>query len=229
MNQIALLSLALLAGCGSASAQPSDPQVAQAEAPPPPPGPPAAPPPGETAPSLPTDPAAIDSAAPPPTTSPQPIAPPQAGAMQAGAAEGALPPLPSSAPQYAPAAAPLPGSVSAAPQEQETAPAQAQWVQSYPTGQWVFTSTYGWIWVPNGAATSAVEGVPYTYLYTPAYGWTWYVSPWGWGPYHYGGWVRHPWVVPGRRVGWVARPGVVVHLGGGRAVYRGGYRGRHRR
>jgi hypothetical protein len=95
---------------------------------------------------------------------------------------------------------------------QEVPPPQAHWVYSYPTGQWVFTSTYGWIWVPAGTATEAVDGTPYVYLYTPSYGWTWYVSPWGWGPYRYGVWVRHPWLPRGRY--WVARPHVVVRIGG---------------
>jgi hypothetical protein len=61
-----------------------------------------------------------------------------------------------------------------------------------------------------------MEGVPYTYLYTPAYGWTWYVSPWGWGPYHYGLWVRHPWHPVGLHGYWVARPGAAGRLGRGR-------------
>jgi hypothetical protein len=98
------------------------------------------------------------------------------------------------------------------PVDQEVPPPETRWVASYPTGQWVFTSTYGWIWVPAGSATEAVEGTPYVYLYTPAHGWTWYVSPWGWGPYHYGVWVRRPWLPRGRY--WVARPHVVVRMGG---------------
>jgi hypothetical protein len=60
-----------------------------------------------------------------------------------------------------------------------------------------------------------MEGVPYTYLYTPAYGWTWYVSPWGWGPYHYGLWARHPWHPVGLHGYWVGRPRAVVRLGRG--------------
>jgi len=60
-------------------------------------------------------------------------------------------------------------------------------------GRWVNTGESGWIWVPEDATTYAVDGVPYTYLYTPVYGWTWYASPWGWGPFFYGPWVSHPW------------------------------------
>jgi hypothetical protein len=107
-----------------------------------------------------------------------------------------------------------PSTAPAPPVAEEAAPPAAQWVYSYPTGQWVYTSGYGWVWVPAGSATTAVEGVPYTYLYTPAYGWTWYISPWGYGPYHYGVWVRHPFVPRGWHGRFVARPHVVVHLGG---------------
>jgi hypothetical protein len=87
----------------------------------------------------------------------------------------------------------------------------------------------GWVWVPAGSSVEVEEGVPYTYLYTPAYGWAWYVSPWGWGPYHYGGWVTHPWRPWGWRGGWVAHPHVVVRLGGWHGgVWRGGgYHGWH--
>jgi hypothetical protein len=80
------------------------------------------------------------------------------------------------------------------------------------------------MWVPNQAGNVVVEGVPYAYLYTPSYGWTWYVSPWGFGPYYYGVWVRHPWRPVGWRYGWVARPGVAVHIGG---YYHHGYYGGH--
>jgi hypothetical protein len=123
--------------------------------------------------------------------------------------------MPSSAPQYEPQPGADP-SAAPPPAAGEVPPPAAQWVYTYPTGQWVYTSGYGWVWVPAGSATTAVEGVPYSYLYTPAYGWTWYVSPWGWGPYHYGVWVRHPFAPRGYRGRWVARPHVVVHLGGGR-------------
>jgi hypothetical protein len=117
--------------------------------------------------------------------------------------------LPSQAPQYAPA-------------QPETPPPATQWTVTYPTGQWVYTVDYGWIWIPAGAVTTAVDDVPYTYLYTPAYGWTWYISPWGWGPYRYGVWVRHPWRPVGWRGPWVAHPRVVVRIGGG---YHGGWHG----
>lgn len=98
---------------------------------------------------------------------------------------------------------------STAPSVQATAAAPAT---PLPHGQWVYTSEYGWIWVPEGATTVAVDDVPYVYLYTPEYGWTWYVSPWGWGPFYVGEWVARPWH-PRVWHGWVAAPHVTVRLG----------------
>ena len=102
---------------------------------------------------------------------------------------------------------------------------------SYATGSWVYADGYGWMWVPREAGRVLVDDVPYVYLYTPMYGWTWYVSPWGPGPYYYGVWVHHPWRPVGWHGGWVARPHVVVRIGGGYHGYgHGGYRGGgHRR
>lgn len=135
---------------------------------------------------------------------PPPEAPPQQG--------------PSAQPETAPAAQ-APPAQAAPPPAQVAAPAAPapapSWVYSYPTGQWVYTTDRGWIWVPTGSTTTVFEGVPYAYLYTPAYGWTWYISPWGWGPYRYGAWVGHPWHPVGWHGGWIAHPHVVVRLGGG--------------
>ena len=98
------------------------------------------------------------------------------------------------------------------------------------SGQWVQTEGSGWIWVPNGATTYAVEGVPYTYLYTPTYGWTWYASPWGWGPYAYGPWVSSPFPFGFRAWGygaggWGWHGGWGGHGWGGRGFGGGGYHG----
>jgi hypothetical protein len=114
---------------------------------------------------------------------------------------------------------PPPPTEAPAPQPDEAqppppAPATAQTVYTYPTGSWVYTADRGWIWVPSGTTPTAVDGVPYSYLYTPAYGWTWYVSPWGWGGYRPGPWIAHPWHPVGWRGGWVAHPRVVVRMGG---------------
>jgi len=119
-----------------------------------------------------------------------------------------MPPLPSQAPVYgAPEpAAPVPPAY--APSGE--VPPASQWVRPYPEGQWVYTADYGWIWVPAGSVTTAVEGVPYAYMYTASFGWTWYLSPWGWGPYHYGGWVLHPHGWHGR---WGSPPHPPVHAG----------------
>jgi hypothetical protein len=152
---------------------------------------PAAPPPPPPAPAvepapLPEPYTAEASSATPPPGAEQPPPPPAASAAPP-------PPAPSEPPQGAASSDPL--------------------VASYPTGQWVYLAGQGWVWVPAGSTTTDMEGVPYTYLYTPAYGWTWYVSPWGWGPYHYGIWARHPWHPVGLHGYWVARPRAVVRLG----------------
>jgi hypothetical protein len=90
---------------------------------------------------------------------------------------------------------------------------ETRWVHSYSTGQWVYTSDYGWVWVPNGASSTLVDGVPYAHLYTRGHGWTWYVSPWGFGTYRYGEWVTHPWRPNGwHDSDWVAHPQVVTRI-----------------
>ena len=128
-------------------------------------------------------------------------------------------PLPEPYAQPAPPPTSLPDA--AAPPAAQTTPmpptAEAlPLVYAYPTGRWVYTVDHGWIWVPDGATTAEVEGMPYVYLYTLAFGWTWYVSPWGWGPYHYGLWFRHPWHPGGWHGYWVAHPRVIHRIGPGR-------------
>lgn len=81
-----------------------------------------------------------------------------------------------------------------------------------PSGQWVYTSQYGWIWIPYSNAYSYVPhdgyGEPWLYVYYPVYGWIWLSAPWiwgigpwpwfdVWGPTHFwwytAGWWRQPW------------------------------------
>lgn len=147
---------------------------------------------------------------PPPLPPPPgpPIAPiEEQEAPQAVAEAQGMPASPTPAPSTSPP--PPPGAQTAQPSA-ETPPPPA-----YSSGRWVYSDEYGWLWVPAGADTVEVEGVPYAYLYTPSYGWTWYVSPWGWGAYYYGPWVRHPWHPDGWRGHWVASPHVVVRIGPG--------------
>lgn len=75
------------------------------------------------------------------------------------------------------------------PQEPVAPPAENQPV---PEGQWVYTGTYGWVYMPWGEQyVNSPAGVQYPqqYVWYPAVGWTWLVSPWvwGWGPYPYYG------------------------------------------
>lgn len=73
-----------------------------------------------------------------------------------------------------------------------------------PQGQWVNTPEYGLVWIPAGAQSYAIGGMPHAYLYTQSYGWSWYASPWGWGPYAPAVVVHRPWPF-GFRV-WVHGP-----------------------
>lgn len=137
------------------------------------------------------------------------------------------PPQPAQPQQYAPAPQQSPPQQYApAPQQytppppQPAQPAANSWVYSYPSGQWVYSSDRGWIWVPAGASATLVDGVPYTYLYTAGSGWNWYVSPWGFGPYRFGAWARRPWYPPGWRGGWVASPRIRGRLGTPRGFRR---------
>ena len=72
-----------------------------------------------------------------------------------------------------------------------------------PYGVWRETSSYGYVWQPQGAERSR-SWRPYTngrWVYTDA-GWTWISEePFGWATYHYGRWARL------RGIGWVWVPG----------------------
>jgi hypothetical protein len=98
-----------------------------------------------------------------------------------------------------------------------------------PSGQWVYTDGYGWVWMPYEQSYTYVtpaEDDAYAYVYYPAGGWTWIRAPWviGIGPRPYWGpagpvrfvWYAHPWFHP-RRVYYYRRP-----------YYHRGYRGYRR-
>jgi len=92
-------------------------------------------------------------------------------------------------------------------------------VRVEPSGQWIYTSQYGWLWMPYAREYTYVSpdgGVAYEYAYYPRAGWRWVYAPWvlGWGPSPYWGyygprryvWYAHPWF----RVGVVHR-GPIYH------------------
>jgi hypothetical protein len=132
-------------------------------------------------------------------------------------------PAPSEAPPAAPQVVPPP------PQQSGLDGAVNQAQLAPPTaGQWVYTSQYGWVWMPYGAQYSyapAVAGAaPYAYAYYPAFGWRWLGAPWvgGWGPrpyfgpygaarfgWYHQGYVSHP--VYGYRPGFGYRPPPAYH------------------
>lgn len=68
-------------------------------------------------------------------------------------------------------------------------------------GEWIYTSTYGYVWKPYSSAISGYpDWSPYRYghwRWVPQFGWTWVNDePWGWATYHHGRWVydRGHWV-----------------------------------
>jgi hypothetical protein len=89
-------------------------------------------------------------------------------------------------------------------------------------GRWEQVQEYGAVWIPYNVAS---DWAPYRYghwAWTPRWGWTWVDdSPWGFAPFHYGGWVqingRWGWA-PGRSG---SRPIYTpVHSGFERPVHR---------
>jgi len=60
------------------------------------------------------------------------------------------------------------------------------------SGQWVYTSQYGWVWMPYGNSYTYAppnDSTPSMYVYYPTSGWCWVIAPWlvGWGPAPYFG------------------------------------------
>jgi hypothetical protein len=137
-------------------------------------------------------------------------------------------------PEYQPLAMPAP------PPPPQVAPADYGAVATVaapaPSGQWVYTNQYGWIWSPYDSNYTYVAGpgAAYTFAFYPHFGWRWMASPWvlGVGPSPFWGrlgpsryaWYGHPGFrgfAP--RGGWYGRPGVRVGMSAGLAyhpVYR---------
>jgi len=96
------------------------------------------------------------------------------------------------------------------------APPQAAPPAAAPSGQWVNTDQYGWLWMPYDRQYTYVpadlRAFPDMYVYYPAYGWRWVVAPWvyGYGPAPYWGtsgpryfvWYSRPWFRVGGYWGW---------------------------
>jgi hypothetical protein len=119
-------------------------------------------------------------------------------------AQPAAPP-PQSQPPPPPAAAPP----TSQPIEPPQATGNTSAVPSSVPGEWVYTTQYGWVWMPyDQQYTHVVEtsGVAYTFVFYPGFGWRWVLSPWvfGLGPRPY---FAHG---PGR-FAWYARPWFRAH------------------
>jgi hypothetical protein len=97
-------------------------------------------------------------------------------------------------------------------------------------GQWVYTSQYGWVWMPYAQAYTYVpdDGYPTMYVYGATFGWRWVAAPWiyDYGPAPYWGprgrvsfvWYSRPWFT--RRV----YVGPTYYYGPRHYYYRGGPR-----
>jgi hypothetical protein len=92
-------------------------------------------------------------------------------------------------------------------------------------GQWVYTSQYGWVWMPYGDEYVYTppddQGQPYEYLFYPDYGWIWVVAPWIWGigPFPYFGVGAGEW-----NYHWYRGPAYNARMPG-RPLFHGGYGG----
>ena len=101
--------------------------------------------------------------------------PSQTGAEEARPLQSPTP-LPAEPPPPPPAQVPEP------PSRRAEAPPR-----DLPSGQWVYTDQYDWVWMPYGDRYAHVPpdgGPPNMYVYYPSEGWCWVVAPWlwGWGP-----------------------------------------------
>ena len=90
-------------------------------------------------------------------------------------------------------------------------------------GDWQNTPDYGYVWVPSAVA---VGWAPYSYghwAWVSPWGWTWIDdAPWGFAPFHYGGWARWRnswcWVPAPRQARAKYSPAMVAWVGGGVGV-----------
>ena len=139
---------------------------------------------------------------------------------------------PDGPPAAAPPGPPPAASIPPPPPAEPSAPAAPP-----PSGQWTYTSQYGWLWMPYDQAYTYVyadSDVSYEYVYYPAFGWRWVASPWvlGFGPSPFWGvrgrvgfaWYAHPWFhSDAAHHGGAAR---AARSNGG-ATYRGGAHASH--
>jgi hypothetical protein len=168
----------------------------------------------------------------------QPVPPDYQTMRQPPAPMPQLPPPPEA--QQAEPPAYYPAAQQARPPAYYPAPAAVTVAAPAPSGQWVYTNQYGWVWMPYGANYTYVTAhdVAFTYAYYPHFGWRWIAAPWvmGMGPSprwgHHGpvhfAWYGHPrfrGFAP--RHGWHGRSGhqaPVIHVGRRGGWHDGGHR-----
>ncbi|OYU86139.1 MAG: hypothetical protein CFE45_25135, partial [Burkholderiales bacterium PBB5] len=100
-------------------------------------------------------------------------------------------------------------------------------------GDWIDNPEHGPLWQPRVVAPGWAPFQDGRWAWVPPWGWTWIdASPWGFAPFHYGGWVMisgrwcwspgprgniHPHFAPALSA-WIGGPrvGVTINIGGGR-------------
>src|SRR5512135_1703456 len=80
------------------------------------------------------------------------------------------------APQGVQPDVPAPTWVPPPPTEVDASGNEVEVQSSTPAGQWVYTSQYGWVWMPYGNSYTylpASGATPNMFVYWPAVGWSW--------------------------------------------------------
>jgi hypothetical protein len=153
------------------------------------------------------------------------------GSASAGAAADVPSVEPSATQPSAPPQEPPPPPATTVPPPPHTQPIEppplarsASPAAAAPSGQWVYTKQYGWVWMAYDDSYTQVvpdAALAYQFVYYPSFGWRWVVAPWVlgfgaapfWGrlgPSHFHWYARPRYVAPHpyRGPGW-------GHFGGG--------------
>jgi hypothetical protein len=112
---------------------------------------------------------------------------------------------PTAAPTSQPPPPPPPTAPTAQPIEPPADATSAPPPSAKVAGEWVYTTQYGWVWMPyDQQYTHVIEdsGTAYEFVFYPGFGWRWVLAPWVFGigpqPHFVHGpvrfaWYAHPW------------------------------------
>ena len=129
-------------------------------------------------------------------------------ALATGALAQGQPPVPAPTSQPPPPPATMPPTAQPIEPPAAATSAPPPPPSSTVAGEWVYTTQYGWIWMPyDQQYTHVVEdsGSAYEFVFYPGFGWRWVVAPWVFGigpaPHYLHGpgrfaWYARPWFRP---------------------------------